>query len=170
MWYPVRCAHNPPPCRLYLLAILSSKVLFFIGWVIFFLLISEVWEINFLMFFEARALIFESRGPFGRFLEPLSDFFEKSEFTDPPKSLDFETFCEIFFNRFFWVLSFWDFWAFGCPEAPFQLSFWLLFESPGRFEKQAKVCEGCQFSRFGLFWMRLFWRLWSWVRFDTVFF
>ena len=54
---------------------------------IFFLLISEVWEINFLMFFEARALIFESQGPFGRFLEPLSDFFEESEFTDPHRDV-----------------------------------------------------------------------------------
>ena len=50
-----------------------------------FLLISEVLEINFSMFFEAQALIFELRGPFGRFLEPMSDFFEKSEFIDPPQ-------------------------------------------------------------------------------------
>ena len=67
----------------------------------FFLLISEVWEINLLMFFVARALIFESRGPFGRFLEPLSDFFAKIEFTDPPQSIDFELFAIFFLIVFF---------------------------------------------------------------------
>ena len=114
------------------------------------------WEINFWVFFDAWALIFESGGPFGWFLEPLSDFLEKSEFTDPTQRSRFWNFFDIFFNRFFGVLSFLDFYAFACPKGPFWLSFRLLFESPGLFKKQLKVCNYRRFSRFGPFRMRLF--------------
>ena len=53
------------------------------------------------MLFEARALIFDSGGPFGRFLEPLSDFLEKSEFTDPPKASILRLFAISFLIVFF---------------------------------------------------------------------
>ena len=113
--YPVRCAHNPPPCRLYLNAILSSKV----------------WLSDFFCSFprSGRSIFWCFSRPGPSFSSPganSDDFWshcqislKKVSSSTPQKSLDFETFCDLFFKRFFWVLSFWDFWAFGCPETPF---------------------------------------------------
>ena len=83
-------------------------------------------------------------------------FLKKVSSPTPPKGIDFGPFVDIFFNRFFGVLSFLDFYAFACPKGPFWLSFRLLFESPGLFKKQLKVCNCRRFSRFGPFRMRLF--------------
>ena len=83
-------------------------------------------------------------------------FLKKVSSPTPPKEVDFGTFFDLFFNRFFGVLSFLDFYAFACPKGPFWLSFRLLFESPGLFKKQLKVCNCRRFSRFGPFRMRLF--------------
>ena len=54
------------------------------------------------------------------------------------------------------MLSFLDFYAVACPKGPFWLSFRLLFESPGLFKKQLKVCNCRRFSRCGPFRMRFF--------------
>ena len=83
-------------------------------------------------------------------------FLKKVSSPTPPKGIDFGPFVDIFFNRFFGVLSFLDFYAFACPKGPFWLSFRLLFESPGLFKKQLKVCNSRRFSRFGPFRTQLF--------------
>ena len=54
------------------------------------------------------------------------------------------------------VLTFLIFYDFGSPEAPFSLSFWLPFGSPGPLKKQLKVCNYHQFQRFDPSRQRLF--------------
>ena len=90
------------------------------------LLISEIQEINVLIFFEARAVILDSWGPLGRFLEPLSDFLKNREFTDSPKGVDFGTFCVFFVWSFFLECS--RFWIFVFLDAQ-RLHFGFHFDS-----------------------------------------
>ena len=110
------------------------------------------------------------RGHLDDFWSQCQIFLKKVSSPTPPKGVDFGTFFDLFFNRFFGVLSFLDFYAFACPKGPFWLSFRLLFESPGLWKKQLKVCNCRRFSRTGPFRMRLFLKIWSWVGFDVDFF
>ena len=168
-------------CHLCLLAVLRSKVSFYEqrGHVF---LISAAQEITFLIFFDTlgdqflgvfRCLgtHFRVRGPIWMISGAIVRFsWKKWVHRPPPKGSILGLFSIFFFIVFFGVLSFLDFYAFACPKGPFWLSFRLLFESPGLFKKQLKVCNCRRFSRFGPFEMRLFLKIWSWVAFDVDFF
>ena len=133
--YPVRCAHNPPPCRIFISW--NSGFFFFQDFLDFGLPGSHDFE----WFWRPRGSFFDDFWVFwvpgnpswrlgGTFWAQGSDFSDFGDLTPLKKESlfgsFFDTFC-IQFLVFFWVPVFLDFWWFGVPKASKMGAIWRSF-------------------------------------------
>ena len=137
--YPVRCAHNPPPCRIFFSHFLKS---FFLGFS-WFRVTRFSW---FWVILEARGsffhdfwLFWETWGPIWK----VSWIFVILETFRPRKGTSFlrskcdqePTFCSVVFQCFFECQFFLIFCNLGCPGTPFWEAVWIIFPAEARKRK-----------------------------------